>query len=50
MIFKDLKNKFILGTVQFGNAYGITNIKKKKFPLKKKIKFLNIVKKISFGI
>ena len=46
MIFKTLKNKFIIGTVQFGNVYGITNKKKKKISYKEKNKILNYCKKI----
>jgi len=46
MIFKDLKNKFILGTVQFGKAYGISNLKKKPISLNEKDRIFKYCKKI----
>jgi len=34
------KKKFVLGTAQFGNAYGISNIKKKKLHTKEVFRIL----------
>jgi len=46
MKFISLKKKFILGSVQFGQNYGITNKSRKKISFKEKIKIFRYCKKI----